>query len=184
MAPFSPSQISIIQKCARLSKLHWYWQRLWLFIDSEAQSGAFKRYSSKLAHLDPDMAKEDAFGRFLLSLKASAQHQARKEYELFAKARTSAVAARIPIQVIDQIESHAGRSKWAKPSFEKLLTYLPKQSSVLDAKKQLRAAIRNADALVSQRELNILARYAEKLKPPSVEAYRPPKRIHSIQKRR
>lgn len=182
MARFSGEQLGLIQQMARAIREHWYWQNLWVFIDTEAEIGSFRRYRGPKGHLDPHKAKEDSFGRTLLALKAAFKVEAKRAWLQFSEYETRAEELGIPDEVVSALVFHAGRGKRTRPSLEKILTFIQPEISRTRAIATLRNAIRNADSLMSQREINILQKYADNLKPHSIDEYQPPKRVKDYAK--
>ncbi len=120
----------------------------------------------------------------LNSVLESFHTEARRSGEKAMALSLKAEEMSIPIEIIDNLSWRVARSKRNVPSMERVLLHFPQSKSVQAAIKELRGEIRTADASVSQREVNILAKYAEALKRKPRVPYKPSERVQKYAKLR
>lgn len=164
------SQRNILSSLHATMQLYWYWQNLWVFIDTEASLGQFHRFRGSRSHFDPDKARETQFGKFLAKLREQFQKNKDKELKVFEKLESVALTTGIPQQAISSVEIAAGKTAWVKPSMERLLLYVSQTKSRFIAERELRESVQNA---VSQREADITAKYLLELRKKPLPAYQP-----------
>ncbi len=114
------------------------------------------------AHLDPEKAAQDPFGKKLLQLKEFFSEKIRLATDRSKSAVENAKKTGVPEEAIKKIFLRAGLPKRRNPSLEKLLFFANKiilqpELSRAEAIRKLRDAIRNADSRTSQKEINLLA---------------------------
>ena len=176
MPRLTAKQQALLRKLKQASRLHWWWIGMDSFIEWEAFQGRFQQYTSSQAHLDPDKAKEDKFGRRLLYLRDAFGKAAIAEGQELQRIVQQCEAAGIPGEVIFKHLKEPPKPP-IRPTMEKLSAYLDLGKPLSHAKKELRDAIRNADSKTSQREINILTRYLAALRKIPEPLYEPPKRV-------
>ncbi|MDD5163045.1 MAG: hypothetical protein PHD95_02440 [Candidatus ainarchaeum sp.] len=160
---FKPNteQKKLILQIGKAAREVWKWENLWVFIDSESQSGALQQFGGE-AHIDPEKARLHPLGKKLLYLKDLFKKRAKLASSNFKSLAENAKMAGVPLSLIDKIFETVG-NKSAMPTMEKLFSFVRKvveqpELSRAAAIKGLRDAIRNADPrFVSQREINLLA---------------------------